>query len=240
MFSLAYLDAAARPRGRTLQSAVQPDAAPAAGSTMVESEPARPAARWGPSDSCRALTPAWSGSLVGTAGSAAIPGGRPFQIEGVVGRRPSRTWAWCLAGLARLAPAAVPLGALALWLASLPHVPVEHMTDVGLVSVLPVQVFIALGLVTAGFCLTLARPRLSTGLLLLHVLVLILMLHGVAALVEPEPRFTTAWLHAGITDYIMRHGQVDPTLDARYNWPAFFAFGHTAPGGATTPHPPWQ
>ena len=163
-----------------------------------------------------------------------------MQIEGVVGRRRSPTWAWCLAGLARLAPAALPLGALALWLASLPHVPVEHMTDVGLVSVLPVQVFIALGLVTAGFCLTLARPRLSTGLLLLHVLVLILMLHGVAALVEPEPRFTTAWLHAGITDYIMRHGRVDPTLDARYNWPAFFAFGHTAPGGATTPHPPWQ
>ena len=51
------------------------------------------------------------------------------------------------------------------------------------------------------------------------------MLYGVTALVENATRFTTVYRHAGYTEYIMRTGTVDPTLDTYFSWPSFFVFG---------------
>lgn len=116
----------------------------------------------------------------------------------------------------------LPLVALFLWALSLKYVNIPTMTDLGLVSVLPPATIIALVLLTISFCLTLQQPKLHVPILLLHLFLLIFMLYGLTTLVEEAPRFATVYRHAGYTEYIMRTGTVDPSLDAYFNWPGFF------------------
>jgi hypothetical protein len=89
-------------------------------------------------------------------------------------------------------PLLLVLVAAVLWTAALPSVHIGAMTDVGLVSVLPPAMSVALIVLTLGFCVTLHRQERRVPVLLLHALVLIVMLYGVTALVEPEPRFAVA------------------------------------------------
>jgi hypothetical protein len=130
---------------------------------------------------------------------------------------------------AKLAPShahtLVPLAVVALWALAISGVEVREMSDVGLVSVLPVSVFALLLALTVSFAFALRRRPLEPVVPLLHVLVLIVVLYGVTALVEPEPRFATAWKHAGIVDYIDTHLTADPHIDAYFNWPGFFVLG---------------
>jgi hypothetical protein len=98
------------------------------------------------------------------------------------------------------------------------------MTDIGLVSVLPTSAILLLFVLTASFVLSLAGP-LRAPVAVGHIVVLIVMLYGVTAFVEPVPRFGTVWKHAGIIDYIARHGSVDPSIDAYFSWPGFFIVG---------------
>jgi hypothetical protein len=120
--------------------------------------------------------------------------------------------------------APLAIGALALWCFTLPSVHVRQMTDLGLVSVLPISCFIALAGLTLGFCLQLcAFGRARQLALLLYVLALIFMLYAMPTLVEEAPRFQVTYWLAGHTEYILRNGSVDPFLDAYFNWPGFFA-----------------
>jgi len=128
-----------------------------------------------------------------------------------------------------LEPIRVALGApfaicaLALWGFSLHLVHVRQMTDLGLVSVLPISCFIALAALTVGFCMALcAFERVRPLVLLLYVLALIFMLYAMPTLVEEAPRFQVTYWLAGHTEYILRNGSVDPFLDAYFNWPGFF------------------
>src|SRR5215207_2688846 len=114
------------------------------------------------------------------------------------------------------------LCAAALWAVSLGQIEIGQMTDIGLISVLPAPFFAALGLLTAGFCLTLRQERGRVPLLLLHVGVLIVMLYGAPALIEEMPRFHSVWKHLGVVDYIQRTGHVNPRIDAYFNWPGLF------------------
>ena len=116
----------------------------------------------------------------------------------------------------------LPLCALILWTISLKYVNIRAMTDLGLVSVLPASIIIALVIVTISFCLTLRQPKLRGPIILLHLFLLIFMLYGITTLVEEAPRFAVVYRHAGYTEYIMRTGSVDPSLDAYFNWPGFF------------------
>jgi hypothetical protein len=120
--------------------------------------------------------------------------------------------------------AAVPLAILGLWAQSISHVRLADMTDLGLASVLPVSAIALLFALTVSFAVALAGPP-RWPVLLAHVLVLIVVLYGVTAFVEPEPRFSTVWKHVGIMDYIAHRGSVDPSIDAYFNWPGFFALG---------------
>jgi hypothetical protein len=129
------------------------------------------------------------------------------------------------AGLRRAAVAApivLVLSATALWAASLTSVDVRRMGDVGLASVLPPATLAAGVLLAAGFCVALHQGRRRTPAVGLYVVVLVAMLYGTTALVEEEPRFSAAWRLAGVAEYVMRNGAVDPLLDAFFNWPAFF------------------
>ncbi len=98
------------------------------------------------------------------------------------------------------------------------------MTDLGLVSVLPASVIIALLILTISFCVALNQRKMQVPIVLLHILLLIFMLYGITTLIEEVPRFAIVYRHAGYTDYIMRTGGVDPSLDAYFNWPGFFIF----------------
>ncbi len=116
----------------------------------------------------------------------------------------------------------LPLVTFGLWLFSLQAINLGNMNELGLVSVFPPSLMIALGLMSISFCLSLRRSRLWVPLLLLHVFLLIFMLYGVNAMVEQEPRFSVVYRHAGYTEYIMRTGTANPNLDAYFSWPGFF------------------
>ncbi|MGZ3623651.1 MAG: zinc ribbon domain-containing protein [Ktedonobacteraceae bacterium] len=116
----------------------------------------------------------------------------------------------------------LPLCALVLWSLSLSSVNVRLMNDLGLVSVLPASIIIALIILTLSFCFALNQQRARVSILLFHVLILIVMLYSITTLVEEAPRFAVVYRHAGYTEFIMRTGTVDPNLDAYFSWPGFF------------------
>jgi hypothetical protein len=124
--------------------------------------------------------------------------------------------------LAVVSGVAVSLAA-ALWASSLGAIDVDRMTDLGLISVLPTSFFVALGVLTVSFCLTLRGDSFRVGLALLHVAVLVFVLYGTPALVEQSgPRTESAWKMVGIIEHIARTGEVDPYIDHFFNWPSFF------------------
>jgi hypothetical protein len=125
-----------------------------------------------------------------------------------------------------VAAAALSLTAagLVLWALALPDVDLRAMTDAGLVSVLPTQVLLAIALVSCAFLLSL-HYRPSGPLLLTHLVALILILFATPLIIEAVPHFSATWRHVGIIDYIVRTHQVDPNIDAYFNWPGFFIFG---------------
>ena len=131
--------------------------------------------------------------------------------------------AWSTVSILRDIPfVLLPVCAFALWFLSLHAVNVQQMTDLGLVSVLPVPSIFALIMLVVSFGVALNQKRLRVPVLLLHLLLLIFMLYGVTTLVEEAPRFAIVYRHAGYTEFIMRTGTVDPYLDAYFNWPGFF------------------
>jgi hypothetical protein len=118
----------------------------------------------------------------------------------------------------------LPLGAFILWYSSLGNIAVNipRMNDLGLVSIMPLSLIIALMIMMVSFCLTLQQPRLRLPIVLLHFALLIFMLYALCLLVEEAPRFPVVYRHAGYTEYIIRTGTVDPKLDAYFSWPGFF------------------
>lgn len=136
--------------------------------------------------------------------------------------------------------------ALALWIISLPMVNLREMTDLGLITVLPTAYYIAVGIVISSACLLLRNPTANTTLLLAHIVSLIFMFHATPTLLYGSLRYSWAWKHVGIVDYIHRFGVVNPTIaemNVYHNWPGFFtlsAFLDQA-SGLTDPlgYAPW-
>ncbi|SDH39481.1 hypothetical protein SAMN05421505_11532 [Sinosporangium album] len=99
----------------------------------------------------------------------------------------------------------------------------SDIDGLGLISALPVTAFAAVIVLIAAFFVTLAANIDRKGLLLFQLASVVFALHGASALVHDEPRFHTAWTHAGFVEYIARTGDALPGLDARFAWPGFFA-----------------
>jgi hypothetical protein len=119
------------------------------------------------------------------------------------------------------------VAALAAWSVSLTATDVRGMTDFGLVSVLPGWYYVALALLTVSFCIAMRSPQPHWSLLGVHVVILLVMLHGTPAILYGTLRYAWAWKHVGVVDYIVRHGSVNLNLGqltAYQDWPAFFAF----------------
>jgi hypothetical protein len=112
--------------------------------------------------------------------------------------------------------------AFVIWVLAVDTADYRQMTDLGLISVLPLPVLLAIAALTLCFLHELTRAPIRTPVALFFVVALIVMLFGVTAMVEPVPRFESAWKHVGVTDYILRTGDVDPRIDVYFNWPGFF------------------
>lgn len=122
-----------------------------------------------------------------------------------------------------IAVAALTVAAVLGYLLPLRNVNLAGLTGVGLISVLPVASLLSLAALALAFAVTLSFRRPRARLLGAQVLATVCCLHGVAALIEPLPRFPTAWIHVGLVEFIGSSGTVMPDLDARFNWPGFFA-----------------
>lgn len=128
----------------------------------------------------------------------------------------SPLWVWGAPVLAVLAVLLLPVAAATTDLSDL--------GGWGLAPALSPFAWVAL-LLAIGACLVelwSRRPRIpmlgaATG-------VLLLCSTGLPSVVQPQARFTTAWLISGFVDAVARNNGVPPTgVDARFFWPAFFA-----------------
>ena len=148
--------------------------------------------------------------------------------------------------LGRIQTAVVGFIVISLWLYGLSIVELREMADYGLLSILPIHYYLALALLIANFCYFLQKQSERETILLLHILLLIVILHGSPPIIYGGIlRYSWAWKHVGVIDYIMRFGAVDPTaqyLDAYHNWPGFFtlnAFMTEASGLSALSFSPW-
>ncbi|MGC9541913.1 glycosyltransferase [Streptomyces sp. UG1] len=120
--------------------------------------------------------------------------------------------------------AALP-AVLVLWLLSLREVNLRGMDDLGLLQVLPVLFWVALGLLVAGFCLALSDRRTPGGWFAAYVLGLIAILHVTPGLLYPTLRYGWAWKHVAVVDAMIRNDGNVPgaqQLDVYDQWPGFF------------------
>ncbi|WP_210421637.1 hypothetical protein [Sinorhizobium sp. FG01] len=115
--------------------------------------------------------------------------------------------------------------AILLWKLSLPTIDPNRMTDLGLVSILPPAFYLSLVLLCTGFAWQVAYRCVNSVLPYLYLVALIFILHATPPILYQTLRYSWAWKHLGIVDYIQRHGTVDPAasfLSAYHNWPGLF------------------
>jgi hypothetical protein len=115
--------------------------------------------------------------------------------------------------------------ALALWVLGLLGMDPTGLNDYGIVSILTPPIWAALVLMAVGFAMSLRRELASGPLPLLHLSGLVIVLHATPAFVYETARYSWAWKHLGIVDFIQRRGTVDQTIDilpAYHNWPGLF------------------
>jgi O-antigen/teichoic acid export membrane protein/Ser/Thr protein kinase RdoA (MazF antagonist) len=101
----------------------------------------------------------------------------------------------------------------------------REMTEIGLVSLITPPALVSLALLTGGFVVALRRNA-PGWVLALHVVVLIVLLHGTPAVLYGTLRYSWAWKHTGIVEFITRTGSVDTTVEVTpiyHSWPGFFA-----------------
>ncbi len=140
----------------------------------------------------------------------------------------------------QLAATAPLVAALALWALSLRHVALGTMNDLGLVSVLPIPYWAALMTLVAAIVVLAQRGIARDRLIACYVVALVLVLHATPTILYGSLRYSWAWKHIGIVDYVMRHGGVDPNiaqLPVYHAWPGFFTLNAflTQAGGLASP-----
>jgi hypothetical protein len=119
----------------------------------------------------------------------------------------------------------LPLASIALWIGGLVGVSPRDMDDLGLLSLLGPTNVLALVFLSAGFLIGLKRQA-RERFLALQLVTFLALIHATPAVLYGTVRYSWAWKHIGIVDYILRHGAVDPTIDVSgiyHSWPGFFA-----------------
>jgi hypothetical protein len=142
----------------------------------------------------------------------------------MVNDAPRQRW-WPSRGVVlagRAWPYAVLVLAWLLWIVGIGGVAVDRMTDLGLVSVLPWQIFVSLAVLSGGAMMLLREERPNPVAMTFYVLTLVFLLYAIPAVVEQVAHFSVNWVHEGFIEYIRRTGAVAPQLEARFDWPGFF------------------
>jgi O-antigen/teichoic acid export membrane protein len=98
----------------------------------------------------------------------------------------------------------------------------NSMSGLGMISILPSSTLFGIALLGLAFVLALGMSRPKPLLLGAIVAAIVICLDGVTVVLEPEPRFPTAYWIAGFVDYIYRTGHTSPALSAYFSWPGFF------------------
>lgn len=128
----------------------------------------------------------------------------------------TRSWTGSVAPLVPVA------AALIIWAIALPAIDVGRMNDLGLISVLPPHVFVAIAVLTISAGFRLQQERIDGRVLVVHLVALVIVLYAIPPIVEETARSSVTWAHLGFAEYIARTGTTAPTLEARFNWPGFF------------------
>ena len=98
----------------------------------------------------------------------------------------------------------------------------SDMNGLGMISILPATTVAGIALLGMAFVLALGMSRPRPLLLGALVAAIVICLDGVTVVLEPDPRFPTAYWIAGFVDYIYRTGHSSPALSAYFSWPGFF------------------
>ena len=145
-------------------------------------------------------------------------------------------WLAWVGGLAGL------LIALVLWVVSLPRIDMSRIGDYGLIPLLPLTFWVALVVLLLSFGVLVVRSSTATSLLVAHVVTLIAILSATPCVVYGSLRYTAAWKHVGVVDFLLRHNGVDAswvenTAGAYQFWPGFFSLNAllVKAGGLQTP-----
>ena len=123
----------------------------------------------------------------------------------------------------------VCLAAIAgLWVFGLSRVQVGVVPTAGfgLISALPAVFWAAVVLLMLSFCWTVVRWPGRWPALGAHLLALVVILHATPAIVYGTLRYSWAWKHVGVVDYIIHHGidfNLGGVLGVYQGWPGFFA-----------------
>ncbi len=116
----------------------------------------------------------------------------------------------------------------------------------GLVSVLPAAFWAAAAVLMVSFCWIVVRAPGRWPVLGAHLLTLVVILHATPAIVYGTLRYSWAWKHVGVVDYIIHHGidfNLGGVLGIYQGWPGFFALNAflTSGGGlqSALSYAPW-
>lgn len=121
-------------------------------------------------------------------------------------------------------PWVILAAAVPLWAFGLASTPQGRLDDFGLLTVLPLFWYVAVGLVV-GLCIwgTVAKKMFSHRLMSASISGLVVMLYASPALLAAAPRFPWTYKHIGVTNFITATGTVDPSIDIYNRWPGFFS-----------------
>ena len=123
--------------------------------------------------------------------------------------------------------AALPLLAALLWTLGFVGADPRDMGSFGLISLFGIATVAGLLLLVGGFLASLYTNK-REWVLGLYLVTYIFLVHGTPAVLYGTLRYSWAYKHVGIVDYILRTGTVDPSIgvgEIYHNWPGFFAAG---------------
>jgi hypothetical protein len=117
---------------------------------------------------------------------------------------------------------------LALWAAGLAmaHGALVGSAGLGLVAVLPDVFWAAVAVLTLSFAWAVVRRPTQWPVLTAHTLALVAILRATPVIVYHTLRYSWAWKHVGVIDYISHHGvdfHLGGILGVYQGWPGFFA-----------------
>jgi hypothetical protein len=120
---------------------------------------------------------------------------------------------------------ALPIASVALWILGLAGADPRAMNDLGLLSLFSPANVAALVVLATGMIIGLYRG-VQERFLALQLVTYLALIHATPVLLYGTLRYSWAWKHVGIVDYILRHGYVDRFIEVSgiyHNWPGFFA-----------------